>query len=194
MMQETQVPDLPLSAFVAAIFLLLLLSSCSAPSPEPPVISRIEKLEIDAADKLGLVLPITIQSLDSMNCACVQGRLVDAENSWAKFCLYSEVMLLGAAGSGHWGVAHGECLPPMSQDRSSYLVNYEKQEALYTILAVWLVREFPAEDLQSIQEGRVHEEYDPDLSEKDEIAGYLLALSEKAESDTMRDIIAEGIS
>jgi len=194
-MLKPQVPRLSLGAFLAVSVLLLMSGSCSAPSPEPPALSRIDRLEIDAADKLGLVLPITVQSLNPMNCACIQGRLVDAENNWAKFCVYSEVMLLGAADSSYWGVAAGDCLPPISQDRSSFVVNYEKQEALYAILAAWLVHEFSAEDLQSIQEeGRDHTEGDPDAYPKQEIAGYLLRLSERAQSDTMRNFIAEGIS
>ena len=180
-------------ALVASLFMPLALSSCSAPSPDPPAFSRVEQLEIKAADTLGLIPPVIVQGVDPMNCACMQGRLLDAGDNWAAFCVYSEAFHLGAANS-KWGVAPGRCLPPKSQDGSSFLVNPERQEALYVILAAWLVREFSAEQIKSIQEFSTPEDRSSDFTEKESTAALVLRLAEDSESQAMREIITEGAS
>ena len=178
-------------ALVALLFIPLALSSCGAPSPDPPSFSRVEQLEIEAADTLGMIPPIIVQGVDAMNCACMQGRLLDAGDNWAAFCVYSEGFHLMNS-SSKWGVAPGKCLPPKSQDGTSFLVNPERQKALYVILAAWLVREFSAEELRSIQEFTPSEGRRSDLTERESTAALVLRLAEDSEDLTMNEIIAEG--
>ena len=178
-------------ALIGSLFIPMALTSCGAPPPDPPAFSEFEQREIRAADTLGLIPPVIIQGVEPMNCACMQGRLVDAGDNWAAFCVYSEAFHLGAANS-KWGVAPGRCLPPMSQDGSSFMVNQERQEALYVILASWLVREFSAEEIKSIQEFSPPDDRSSNLSERESTAALVLRLAEDSEDQTMNEIIAEG--
>ena len=190
-MRNDHVPVRSTVALVAFLIMPLALSTCRAPSPDPPAISRVEQLELEAADILHLIPPVIVQGVEPMNCACMQGRLVDAGDNWAEFCVYSEAFHLGAANS-KWGVAPGRCLPPKSQDGSSFLVNQESQEALYVVLAAWLVREFSAEKIQSIRELRTSEDRPVDITETESTAALVLRLAEDSGSQTMNEIIAGG--
>ena len=178
-------------ALIGSLLIPMALISCGAPPPDPPALSEFEQREIRAADTLGLIPPVIIQGVEPMNCACMQGRLVDAGDNWAAFCVYSETFHLGAANS-KWGVAPGRCLPPISQDGSSFMVNQERQEALYVILASWLVREFSAEEIRSIQESSPPDDRSSNLSERESTAALVLRLAEDSEDVTMNEIIAEG--
>ena len=192
-MRNDHAPVGSMVALIGSLFIPMALSSCGAPPPDPPAFSEVEQREIRAADTLGLIPPVIIQGVEPMNCACMQGRLVDAGGNWAAFCVYSEAFHLGAANS-KWGVAPGRCLPPMSQDGSSFMVNQERQEALYVILASWLVREFSAEEIKSIQEFSPPDDRSSNLSERESTAALVLRLTEDSENLTMNEIIAEGTS
>jgi hypothetical protein len=190
-MRRDRIPSRTTVALVGLLFLLLAVASCSAPSSDPPATSRFEQLELKAADTLGLVPPVIVQGVDAMNCACLQGRLLDAGDNWAAFCVYSEGFHFMNS-SSKWGVAPGKCLPPKSQDGASFLVNSERQQALYVILAAWLVREFSPDEIRSIQESNLQHELNSDFTERESKAALVLRLAKDAEDPTMNEIIDEG--
>jgi hypothetical protein len=175
---------------VATLLILLALVGCRNPSvDEPEPAAQLHDLESKAAQVLDLALPINIQGLDVLNCACLEGQLIDARNQRSTFCIYSDINFLGA-GDGHWGVSAGKCLPQMNDERNGYLVDQEEQKALGVLLGGWVVREFPSGTRRSIRDRITQSDGRVDLTEKESIALTLLRLAELAEDPTMRDLLA----